>query len=74
MGTVFWIKRFITVFAGAFAIICLAQLRKGHDWPYAISEAAMWSAIATAVFIGARLWQSRKGKHCALCKDTPEMR
>jgi hypothetical protein len=74
MGTAFWIKRFLTVLACAFIIIGAAQLLKGHDVQYAASQAAIWGVITAAVFTGARFWQARKGRHCAICKDTPEMR
>lgn len=73
MGTVFWIKRFFTVLAGAFLVICAAQMLKGHALPYAATEAAIWGTISATVFTAARLYQSRKGQHCAICQDTPEM-
>lgn len=74
MGTAFWIKRFLTVLVAAFAIICSAQLLKGHQLAHAAAEAALWGFISAAIFTGARFWQARKGQHCALCRDTPEMR
>lgn len=74
MGSAFWLKRFLLVMAGACTVICLAQLRKGHDLEYAAAEGAIWGMISAAVFTAARFWQARKGQHCALCKDTPEMR
>ena len=73
MGTLFWIKRFFVVFAGAFVVICAAQLLKGHDLSYAATQAGLWGAIAAAVFTVARLYQSRQGQHCAVCNDIPEV-
>jgi len=73
MGAAFWIKRFFTVLLGAFAFICAAQLLKGHDFTYASTQGAIWGLIAAAVFTVARIYQSRRGQHCAICKDTPEM-
>lgn len=73
MGTAFWIKRFLVVMAGASAIICLSQLRKGLGFEYAATQGAIWGVVSAALFTGARYWQARKGQHCALCKDTPEM-
>ena len=73
MDTAFWIRRFLTVLAGAFVIIAVAQRLQGHDWPYAASEAAIWGAISATVFTTARFFQARRGQHCALCRDTPEM-
>ena len=73
MGAKFWIKRFAVVLGGAFAIIFLAQLLRGHDLPYAATQGAMWGAIAASVFAVARIYQSRRKQHCAICRDTPEM-
>ena len=73
MSTTFWIKRFLSVFAGAFVIIGGAQMLKGHDLRYSIIQGAIWSAIAATVFTVTRVIRSRRGEHCAVCKDTPEM-
>ena len=74
MGTGFWIKRFLTVLAGAFAIICAAQLLRGHGLAYSATQGAIWSVISATVFTVARFFQARRGQHCAICNDTPEMR
>ncbi len=73
MGTRFWINRFLVVLAGAFAVICLAQLLKGHDLAYAATQGATWGAISATVFTVARFFQARRGQQCAICKDTPDM-
>lgn len=73
MSTAFWIRRFLTVLAGAFVIICAAQLLKGHDWVFSVTEAAIWGTLSASLFTVARLFQARRGQHCALCKDTPAM-
>ena len=73
MGTTFWIKRFFTVLMGAFVIIGVVQMLKGHDLPHSVTEAAIWGVIAATVFTVSRLYQSHRGQHCAICKDTPEM-
>jgi len=74
MGTAFWIKRYLVVLAGAFAIICAAQLLKGHDLEYSATQGAIWGVISATIFIAVRIHKSRKKQHCALCRDTPEMR
>jgi hypothetical protein len=73
MGFSFWVRRFLTVLAGAFAVICIAQLLKGHDLAYSVIQGAIWALIAATIFTGSRFYQSRQGQHCVLCKDTPEM-
>lgn len=74
MGTAFWIKRFLVVLAGAFTIISVAQALRGHSLEYSVTQGAIWGVIGTAIFTVARFRQARKGQHCALCRDTPEMR
>ena len=73
MSTGFWVKRFLTVLAGAFAIIGIAQVLKGHALAYSVTQAAIWGTASALIFTVARLYQARRGQHCAICKDTPEM-
>ena len=74
MSTGFWIRRFAIVFLGAFALIALAQWLKGNSAVYALRQGAIWGLISSSVFIAARVYHSRRGQPCQLCKDTPEMR
>ncbi|NDK39746.1 hypothetical protein DT603_12925 [Pseudoxanthomonas gei] len=73
MGNGFWIRRFFTVVGGAFLVICAAQLLRGHALPDAALQGAIWGAISATVFTVSRFLQARQGRHCAVCKDTPEM-
>jgi hypothetical protein len=72
MGTRFWIRRYLTVFALLFGVIAVAHLARGRPLPYALTEAVLWAAITAGVFTVARIVQSRRGQHCAICRDTPE--
>jgi hypothetical protein len=73
MKPAFWIRRFFTVACGAFAVIFVAQWLKGHPIAYCAMQALAWSVLSATVFTVARIHQSRRGQHCALCRDTPEM-
>jgi len=73
MGTAFWIRRFLVVFAGAFVVIAGVALLKGHAPEEAALHGLLWGALSAAMFTGSRIYQSRRGVHCAICKDTPEM-
>lgn len=55
------------------AIVTLAQWAKGNDLHYAVTQGTLWGALSAAVFTIARIYQSRRNQHCAICKDTPEM-
>jgi|WetSurMetagenome_2_1015567.scaffolds.fasta_scaffold858508_2 hypothetical protein len=67
----FWVKRFATVFAGAFATLLVVELVKGHPVEAALEFAATWGAIAGAVFAASAYYRWRKGQACALCGDPP---
>ena len=73
MGAKFWLLRFLKVFAGIFLILLLVELAKGHGADKALLFAFAWSLLSTSVFVLARLYQSRRGRHCELCGDTPEL-
>ena len=73
MSAKFWFKRFLTVLIGAFLVIGSAQMIKTHDLRYALIQALTWGIASAVVFTGARLYQSKRGQHCAICRDTPEM-
>ncbi len=73
MGVTFWTRRFIIVAIGAFAIICAAQMLKGHDVSYAAVQGGIWGIASATAFVAGRIIQSRRGQHCAICKDTPEV-
>lgn len=72
MGMQFWIRRFLVVFIGAFAVIAIVQWIKGASIADAAVHAALWSFVASVVFVGARLYQSSRGDRCAICNDVPD--
>ena len=73
MGMLFWIRRFLFVLAVTFAIIFGSQMLKGHTLEFSLAHAGSWALLATSIFIAGRYYSAGKGRHCALCKDTPEM-
>lgn len=72
MGKTFWVRRYLTVFAGALFIIAASHLLRGRPLDYAASQGLIWALVTASVFTAARIYQSRRGQHCAVCKDTPE--
>jgi hypothetical protein len=74
LGTAFWIRRFLAVFALAFAIITASQfLLRDRAIEDAALQGLVWAGIAACIFTATRLYRSRRGEACALCRDTPEM-
>lgn len=72
MGRHFWIRRFVQIFLIALAIITVIQFLKTGDLSFALRHGLIWAAISATVFSAARIWQSRRGQDCAICKDTPD--
>ncbi len=71
MGTAFWIRRSLVVFAAVFAVLFVVSLLKGRGVEGGLAFSALWALITTAVFTVARVYQSRRGQACALCDDIP---
>ena len=71
MGTAFWIRRAATVFSMIAAVLFVVSLLKGRGLAGSAEFTAIWATASTAVFIGARLYQSSRGQHCELCQDIP---
>ena len=71
MGTAFWIRRFALAFTIAFVVIAGAQLLRGREVRSSLEHGLLWALVSAGVFVGARLYQSSRGKHCALCNDIP---
>lgn len=72
MDTTFWIKRFLAALVVAIAVICAAQLLKGHTFAYALREAAIWGILTAMVYTAALFYRIRRGQQCAVCQDTPD--
>jgi hypothetical protein len=73
MGAAFWVRRFLIVFAGAFVVIAGVQFLKSHEIAYSATQGLLWAAATATVFTVSRIYQSRRGQHCSICKDTTEM-
>ena len=74
MPLTFWLKRFLVVLTGTFAVLSAVSLLRGRPPAQAAGESALWAGIATIIFIATRVYRSRQGQHCELCGDTPESR
>jgi hypothetical protein len=53
-------------------LLFIVQLLKQHSIEDSVLFAVTWSFLTTLVFIGSRLYQSRKGIECAICNDIPD--
>jgi hypothetical protein len=54
----------------AFPLIAASHLLRHRPFGYALTEAALWSAISALVFVVFQYRQARRGKACAMCVPT----
>ena len=71
MRIFFWIKRSLLVFTIVFIVLTVVELLKGHGLEAGLQFALLWSAIATATFIGTRMFYVSRGMNCPMCNDLP---
>ena len=67
-----WVRHFLMAFGASAVFLLAVYVMRGMAFEVAIREAVMWALIATSIFIGARYYQAKQGKPCALCRDTAE--
>lgn len=67
MGPLFWIKRYLLAAVPLFAILAAVEWAKGTTTPADIASAAIWAAVAAAIFTGAAWNRYRKAVACAAC-------
>jgi len=71
MGIKFWLLRFVKVFSGVFILLFVIHLIKGNQILDSGIFAVIWAFLSTSVFVGSRIYQSKKGIVCELCNDIP---
>lgn len=71
MGIAFWIRRFVLILCLVFVVLVCVHLLRGHELLPTLKESLLWGIITANIFVASRIVDSRRGRHCALCKDTP---
>jgi len=64
-----WIGQYLLATVTMFALLAVVDLMRGDSLAATWLPTLAWSALAAAIFIGARWRQARSGAACALCKD-----
>ncbi len=72
MTTRFWIRRFLTAFAGAFVLLAGVAALRGHATRDALAHGLMWGSISALLFTGSHIQGARRGRRCAWCAGAPE--
>ncbi len=64
-----WIGQYLLAASTMFALLVGVGLLRGETFAATWPEALAWAAAASAIFVGSRYRQARKGVACALCED-----
>ena len=73
MGTAFWMRRFLLVFLAPHALLLALNCYKVAASTTRSHMACSGRQFRPAFLLVQRIYQSSKGVHCAICRDTPEM-
>lgn len=70
-----WIGQYLVAVASMFALLlAIDVLMRGEAFARAWPSALLWSAVASAIFIGTRYRNMRKGVDCAVCERLDKKR
>lgn len=62
-----WIMQYLFAVVSMFAILMAADMLQGETaaraWPYALG----WAALASAIFVGTRYRNMKRGIDCGVC-------
>ena len=63
-----WLRWLLAAFAIAAPVIFLAHVLRDRPLNYAVSEALVWGGISAWIYVVGRIYNVRRGRHCALCE------
>jgi hypothetical protein len=63
------IVQFLWVCGTMIMLLAGIELIKGHTLAEALPFAIGWGLLSSAIFVGSRYYQARKGVGCAACGD-----
>lgn len=68
-STTHWIAQYLFAVVSMFALLLAVDvLMRGEAFERAWPSALAWAAIASALFVGRRWYNMRKGLDCAVCE------
>ncbi|WP_395408059.1 hypothetical protein ACHMW6_15995 [Pseudoduganella sp. UC29_106] len=74
MGAAFWVKRYLLAAVPLFAILAVIEYLKGSATAVDYLSAAVWAAVAAAIFVGAAYRRYKKAMDCPMCDDITQPR
>lgn len=69
-GIKYWIKRYLLAAVPLFGILAAVEWFKGTAAPADIASAALWAAVAAALFVGSAYRRYRRAIVCPACDGT----
>lgn len=54
-------------------VLATFSLLRGRTPTTAIIDSAVWGTIVGCILVATRVYRSRLGQACPMCKDTPEV-
>ena len=67
MQLLFWLRRFLLVYALGFAVLMIAESLKGHALIDALGFSGWWALMSASVYLISAYDSWRRGNKCAWC-------
>jgi len=65
-----WIAQYLIAVAGMFALLLVVDLlARGETWARAWPSSLLWAVVASALFVGTRYRNMKRGIECAVCNS-----
>lgn len=62
-----WIAQYLFAVASMFALLLVVDLLRGESLERAWPSALVWAGVASALFIGTRYRNMKRGSACGVC-------
>ena len=66
-----WAGQYLLAACSMFLLLETVDMLRGEAFGLAWRESAAWAVLASAIFIGSRYYQAKKGVACAICPEPP---
>ncbi len=63
-----WGIQYVLAAGSMFALLVIADTRRGTLFADAWQSALAWAVLSSAIFVGARYYQAKRNERCAICE------
>ena len=64
---IYWSGQYLLAASSMFLLLEAVDMLRGEAFGAAWRESLAWAVLASAIFIGSRYYQAKKGAACAAC-------